>query len=65
MIILHLLSYYFYILMIKSVSSILFPVLAKYLAQNGHAINIYLRNKARKEIKKPEREGGIRERMDK
>ena len=42
--------------MIKSVSSILLPVLAKYLAQNGH-----VRNKGRKEIKKPEREGGIRE----
>lgn len=39
--------------MIRSVSPILFPVLAKCLAQNGHVINIYLRNKERKEIKKP------------
>ena len=51
--------------MIRSVSPIPFPVLAKYLAQNGHVINIYLRNKGRKEIKKPEREGGIRERLNK
>ena len=57
--------YYFYITVIKSVSSILLPVLAQYLAQNGHIINIYLRNKGRKQIKKTEREGGIRERMKK
>lgn len=50
-------------MLITSVSSIVLPGLAQCLAQSGHEIDIYWRNKGRKEIKKPEREQGNRERM--